>query len=324
MINYGNLDTINGPKSEASKATKRSFNNMAEDFVIEFVDATREYYQHTFGIIGSKRNAPDFSNTTNNSVTKEQAELATKQISFLQQVRDTIFPPHTETAPEEKATEPVTGDDPVTKYVEGEKPAGVAEKPSIISTAIECVSDIGSCLTGGTPAQTPTIPPPTVPTNNPPESLVGSQGGGTQAGGTASPSAPQTTTPIVDLRTEATSATKGSGSEYRFRGFLTRSIENNNGLPLNDLEKNYSAIIENRLNLDYHCDGEVDAQKSFTVSYRSFSFESDESSLLLSEYLPVTIAGSHCFFFEADTKNVLSEQAETNNRSTRHTFVTGS
>jgi hypothetical protein len=127
----------------------------------------------------------------------------------------------------------------------------------------------------------------------------------------------------IDLAVSATKATQGTG-ELRFQGSISRSVtdgSSDNELPLEELQKYYSTVIDNRLNVDYSCDGTVDLQKTFTITYRSFISGQNETSVLLSEYLAVTQAGTHCFFFEGDTKNVIPESTETNNTSGKVWFT---
>jgi hypothetical protein len=40
----------------------------------------------------------------------------------------------------------------------------------------------------------------------------------------------------------------------------------------------------------------------------------------MSEYLAVPRPGSHCFFFDIDIKNVITEKSESNNQSNKFNF----
>jgi hypothetical protein len=119
---------------------------------------------------------------------------------------------------------------------------------------------------------------------------------------------------------KATTPTKSAANEYRFKGELTRTLSSTQGDYFEELQKNFSAVLENRLNIDYSCNGTTDLQKTFTLPYRSFSTQESASTLFMSEYLAVPRPGSHCFFFDIDIKNVITEKSESNNQSNKFNF----
>jgi hypothetical protein len=128
-------------------------------------------------------------------------------------------------------------------------------------------------------------------------------------------------TPRLDLTVKATTPIKSAVNEYRFKGELTRTLSSSNSDYFEELQKNFSAVLENRLNIDYACNGTTDLQKTFTLPYRSFSTQESASTLFMSEYLSVPRSGSHCFFFDIDIKNAITEKSETNNQSNKFNFV---
>jgi hypothetical protein len=157
------------------------------------------------------------------------------------------------------------------------------------------------------------------------DSLVtGSDGGG---GGNGGGGGGGTTTPppspTIDLTVTASQATKAANSEYKFQGSIKRTAQNETSQSsLEDLQKNLSSVITNKLSVDYFCNGSVDAASTFTVPYRSFFPSQDGAEVLINQYQTITQSGTHCFWFDIDTQNVLEEKDEGNNRSTSKVFTT--
>ena len=123
----------------------------------------------------------------------------------------------------------------------------------------------------------------------------------------------------IDLTAKATEPAQSNANEYRFKGNLTRVYSRDQSY--DELQKYFSVTLENKLNLDYSCDGSVDVQKTFTIPYRTFAWSNNTSTVLLSEYVSVATTGSHCFWFEIDTKNVVKEVLENNNVSNKYNFT---
>jgi len=240
--------------------------------------------------------------------------------SILQTVRDTIFPP-TPTEPDVLVPDnTLDGDEDADPAPS--KPKNIIETATCVGGALSSFNfgAAGGCFGGGGGGNGGG--------NNNTDSLVSGSGGNSNDTNDDKPVKPikePVVVPQTDITISTTQATQSTSTQYRFSGLITRTYDsNNNGnISVEDLQKNLGAIITNKLNVDYLCDGTVDGTKTFTTPYHSFAADDTSSSVLISEYFPVTVAGTHCFFFETDTTNVVTEKSESNNRSNQKVFVRG-
>jgi len=127
-----------------------------------------------------------------------------------------------------------------------------------------------------------------------------------------------------DLTVVALRANSTLTNEYRFRGSLSRTLSNENDhLAFSEVGSYFGSDVTHRLLLDLSCDGTVDATREFKTPYYSILPRSDGADVLLSEYMPVTQDGLHCFAFTVDIGNDIPETNENNNTSNWREFIVG-
>ena len=186
---------------------------------------------------------------------------------------------------------------------------------TIVTAAIDLVTDpIGTILGWFGIGTSPTTPTQPTPSNN----------------DTPTPPKPPVVPgpiPGTELFTVANAAfptgkVSSTSIEYKFGGSITRTIlYGEDGLPRTDIKDNYADTVVNLLSVDYDCDGTVNATTTFSKLYTVFDATKETSQVLVSEYLPLTSYGSHCFFFTVDVADTVLEKNEGDNVSNRYRFI---
>ena len=310
---------------ELTDAPKGAGSIIAED-LHQLFDATKNtVYQRgqTMGDSGSTPsgialtvNFDDYTNAVVQTPQTQQKTYAENLYNTVLGLRDQVFPPI------EKRTLTANGDTPVppTAIPSTGDAKNPDPKKSLVDT-IGCVGTAltsfdfgaaGGCLSGNNSSYVLT-PSPSENSNHPnsndqPDSSVPS-------------TAKQAQT--ADLSVEATVASPTVWPEFKFQGFMTRVLRETDSSisAATDIQQNFSAVIENRLNLDYGCDGSVDDQTLFTVPYRSFDASKTQTTAPITAYLNVPDSGVYCFFFDIDTQNAITEPNEHDNTSNHYSFT---
>ena len=127
-----------------------------------------------------------------------------------------------------------------------------------------------------------------------------------------------------DLTVSASRADNMTGNEYRFRGTLSRTLVNaSDNASFAEVGSYFGSTVEHKLLVALSCDGSIDLSKTFTTPYYAIVPRENGADVLLSEYLNIDPVGLHCFAFDVDTNNLISETKENNNRSYWREFIAG-
>ncbi len=112
--------------------------------------------------------------------------------------------------------------------------------------------------------------------------------------------------------------------EYRFISVLSRTFFNPaDGAAFSEVGSYFGSTIEHTLLIDLDCDDSVDIKQVFATPYYSILARSDGADILLSEHANIPRQGLHCFAFDVDTNEQISETNESNNQSNWREFITG-